>query len=197
MEILQTIWSALTTENMMLIKIISAPMLVLELTVSMLLFTYILNISVNRKQKILYVIILSIIGLLTSWTIPVPYNTFINVIACPILVYFLFKTNLLKAIVAEIIPYIFFVILGSLILNTCVNLLKIPSDVFLTIPIAKLLSSLAMYLIAYLIYKLFNRFNINITLIESLKKDNKLILIANITIRNRCYCNAILFSNFI
>lgn len=197
MEILQTIWSALTTENVMLIKIISAPMLVLELTVSMILFTYILNISVNKKQKILYVLILSLIGLVTSWTIPVPYNTFINVIACPILVYFLFKTNLLKAIVAEIIPYIFFVILGSLILNTCVNLLQISSDVFMTIPIAKLLCSLIMYLLAYLVYKLFNRFNINITLIEALKKDNKFTLIANIIIRNCCYCNAVLFSHFI
>lgn len=197
MEILQMIWTSLTTENATLIKVISIPLVFIEMFVSMLLFTYILNISVSKKQKILYVLILSIIGLITSWTVPVPYNTFINIIACPILVYFLFKTNVLKAILAEIIPYIIFVILGSLILNNCVHLLKISSDAFLTIPLAKLLCSLVIYLIAYLIYKLFKKFNINITLIEALKKDNKLILIANVIIRNYCYYYAIIFNNYL
>ena len=54
MEILQTIWNALTTENEILINFISFPMLVLELIVSMLLFTTILNIKVTTKQKITY-----------------------------------------------------------------------------------------------------------------------------------------------
>ena len=95
MEIIQTIWNALTTENVMLIKLTSMPMLILELTISMLLFTSVLNITVNRKQKFLYVLILSLIGILTLWIIPTPFNTFINLIAYPILVFILFKTNIL------------------------------------------------------------------------------------------------------
>ena len=55
MEIFQTIWTALTTENQILINFISFPMLILELVISMLLFTTILNIKVTTKQKIIYI----------------------------------------------------------------------------------------------------------------------------------------------
>ena len=58
MEILQTIWNALTTENQNLIKIISIPLGVLEVIITMLLFTTILNISSTKKQRLLYVSIL-------------------------------------------------------------------------------------------------------------------------------------------
>ena len=44
MEILQTIWTALTTENQNLIKAISIPLGILEAIITMLLFTTILNI---------------------------------------------------------------------------------------------------------------------------------------------------------
>lgn len=182
MEILQTIWTALTTENETLTILICSPLIFIEMYVSMLLFTTILNISTNKKQKILYVSILGIIGLITAWTIPAPYNTFINIIACPILVYFMFKTNILKSILAEIIPYLIFVILGSLLLNVCVTISKISAYNFSNIPIAKFFCSLSMYLVTYLIYKLLSKFSINITLIENIKRNNRLILITNIII---------------
>ena len=47
MEILQAIWTALTTENQNLIKIIAIPFSVIEAIITMLLFTTILNISSN------------------------------------------------------------------------------------------------------------------------------------------------------
>ncbi len=180
MEIFQTIWNTLTTENQMLINIINIPMLIIELTVSMLLFTTVLNISATKKQKILYVVILGAIGLITSWTVPTPYNTFINIIACPILVYFLLKTDVLKAVLAELIQYIIFVIIGSLLLNLCITFFHISADTILKIPLAKILNSLAIYLIAYIIYRIFKRYNINIDLIVNLKKKDKLILVINI-----------------
>jgi len=105
MEILQIIWNVLTTENEVLTKIFASFLMFIELTISMLLFTSILNISATKHQKVIYVLILSLIGILTLWIIPIPFNTFINLIACPILVYFIFKTNILKTILAEIIPY--------------------------------------------------------------------------------------------
>lgn len=45
MEILQTIWNVLTTENEMLTKIICAPLTFIEIYISMLLFTYTLSIK--------------------------------------------------------------------------------------------------------------------------------------------------------
>ena len=54
MEILQAIWTALTTENQNLIKIIAIPFSVIEAIITMLLFTTILNISSTKKQKLFY-----------------------------------------------------------------------------------------------------------------------------------------------
>lgn len=181
MEILQTIWNALTTENEMLTKIITSFLMFIELTVSMLLFTTILKISSTSKQKLLYVLILSLIGIITNWIIPVPFNTFINILACPILVYFIFKTSILKSILAEIIPYIFFVTINSILLNIVVNIFNgISIDIIFKIPIIKLSCSLLMYLIAFLIYTFLKHFSINITLLEKLKRKDTLILFINL-----------------
>ena len=181
MEILQTIWTALTTENEMLVKITSYPMLILETTLSMLIFITILDISATKKQKLTYLILFSLISLLSLWIIPEPYNILINLLACPILVYIIFKTNILKAILAEIIPYIYFVIFGSIILGF-INLINkdIDAQHLATIPIIKIVSSLILYLFAFIVYKLLKHFNISIKLIENFKRKNSWILFANI-----------------
>lgn len=178
MEILQTIWTALTTENLMLVKIITSFLMFIELTVSMLLFTYVLNINVNRKQKLLYILILSLIGILTLWLVPTPFNTFINVIACPILVYFLFKTNILKAILAEVIPYISFLVIGLILMLLCV-LIGIPSQMSNTVPLFKLVYSSVLYLLSYLFYILLYKKNINISLISRMEKRSIGTLLVN------------------
>lgn len=178
MEILQTIWTALTTENLMLVKIITSFLMFIELTVSMLLFTYVLNITVNKKQKLLYILILSLIGILTLWLVPTPFNTFINVIASPILVYFLFKTNILKAILAEVIPYISFLVIGLILMLLCV-LFGIPSQMSNTVPLFKVVYSSVLYLLSYLFYRLLYKKNINISLINKMKRKNMSTLLIN------------------
>lgn len=182
MEILQTIWTALTTENEMLIKITSMPMLILELIVSMLLFTSILNLNPNKKQKILYISILSIIGFINLWLIPTPYNTFINLIACPILVYFIFKTNILKSILAEIIPYIVSVILISFLTNTYSIIFNINSNHIITVPIHRLGYSIIQYSFIYIFYVFCKHFEFNIDINHKLKFKNYIVLLSNFII---------------
>ena len=53
MELLQTIWNALTNENEVLMNIISVPMTFIEISLTFLLFTTVLNISFTKKQAIL------------------------------------------------------------------------------------------------------------------------------------------------
>ena len=182
MEILQTIWTALTTENETLTLIICSPLTFLEMYISMLLFTTILNINVNKKQKILYVLILGIIGLITAWTIPTPFNTFINVIACPILVYFIFKTSILKSILSEIIPYIIFLVLGSMLITLFISILKIQSQMTTNVPLFKLLYSSLLYFLSYLLYKLLDKKGINISLINKMHRKNSNTLLVNFII---------------
>ena len=51
MEIIQTIWNALTTENKMLTKIVTIPLAMIEVVITTLLFTTILSIESTKKQK--------------------------------------------------------------------------------------------------------------------------------------------------
>lgn len=182
MEILQTIWNSLITENELGVQLVSIPLAFIEATVSTLLFTIVLNIKSNKKQKIIYIILFSIIGLISLYFIPTPYNTFINVLACPILVYIIFKTNLLKSILAEVIPYVVFVLLGSIIVNLYTIISGIPTNSFVNIPIHKILFSIIMYGCAYTIYLFFKCSNINFSLIDKFKKKNNSILLTNFCI---------------
>lgn len=182
MEILQTIWSSLITENELLIKMLSIPMILLEVLVTTLLFTNILNIESTKKQKLIYILSFSLIAIISSWFISVPFNTFINVIACPILVYFIFKTNILKSILAEIIPYVAFILTGTFLVNLYLLIFNVSSNAVLAIPIHKIIYSLTQYLFVYLIYLFCKHYNININVINSLNKKNCIILLVNFII---------------
>ena len=57
MEIFQTIWTALTTENELLTNIIAIPITYIENLISMLLFTTLLNIKATKKNKLKNVLI--------------------------------------------------------------------------------------------------------------------------------------------
>ena len=182
MEILQTIWNSLITENEVLINILSLPMTLLEVLVTTLLFVNILNIESTKKQKMVYILSFSLIAIISSWFIPIPFNTFINVIACPILVYFIFKTNILKSILAEIIPYVAFILTGTFLVNLYLLIFDVSSNAILTIPIHKIIYSLTQYLFVYIIYLFCKHYNINVNLINSLEKRNCIILLINFII---------------
>ncbi len=178
MEILQTIWNALTTENESLAILICSPFVFVEMYVSMLLFTTILRIKSSTKQKILYVLILGVIGIITAWSVPAPYNTFINIIACPISVYFIFKTGILKSILSDIIQYISFLVIVLIAMISCISC-GINSQMISKIPLFKILYSCFVYFLAYLLYIFINKKNINISLISKIQKKNVSPLLIN------------------
>ena len=61
MQIFQIIWTALTTENELLSNIIYLPIMFIESTINTLIFTTLLNINVSKKQKMRYIIFISIL----------------------------------------------------------------------------------------------------------------------------------------
>ena len=182
MEILNTIWTALTTENEILTNIFSTILIVIEMTLTMLLFTTLLEIGSNKKQKILYVIVLSVVGIITNIFVPKPFNTFVNVLVCPILIFFIFKTTVFKSIMAEILSYIIFIVVGTLTLNFYTSLLNITTNMVVVIPIYKILTSVTIYLISFIIYFLLKKFRVNITLLDNMNKKHVSILITDILI---------------
>ena len=117
MNTLQTIWSALTVPNEPLFKIISIPLNYLDILVGMLFFTTLLNIETTFKKKCIYVAIYGTIATLISTLIPSSYKVFINIILWPILVFFIFKTTILKSILSAVLTLIMSSVLESILIN--------------------------------------------------------------------------------
>jgi len=182
MEILQTIWNALISENEFVMNIISVPCIFLEAYLYMLIFLTLLKINSIRKQRIIFVVSFAIISLLNIFFVPTPYYTFINVLSMPILVFFIFKTNVLRAILSEVFTYILILLLSTVLMMTYSGILNLPSTAIATIPIHKLCGSILLYVSLYICYMLFKKFNINISLMDKFKHRISLLLILNFII---------------
>ena len=106
METLQTIWNILTTENEQLTNIIVSPLVFIESFLYFMIFTKVLKIIYSKKQQLLYICLISVLGLLTMFLIPSPFYTFVNILICPLLLIIIFKLNIIKSLLSEVTIYI-------------------------------------------------------------------------------------------
>lgn len=182
MEILNNIWTGLTAENVILINILSVPLSLIEVTVTMLLFTVILNIQSSRKQKLIYIIVSTILSVLCTCCIPKPYSNIITLVGMPIIIMVIFKVSFMKGIFAEFIPVIIITILETLLARLFLLVFNIDYQVCANIPLSRLFITLSIYLSLFLLYKLIKHTNFNITIFDKINKKNKIILVTNILI---------------
>lgn len=174
MEIFQTVWTALTTPNETLIKILFFPFSFLDCIVNMLLFTTILNIKTTRKTSFIYVITWSIAGTLIRSLIPDPYGSFANLITGFILIKFLLKASWLKALISEFIVVSITSIFELFTFRFYLIVFHIPYEFMTTVPFYRLISILTIYICIYLLYKIIKycKFHINL---EHMTKQNKIL----------------------
>ena len=180
MEVFQTIWTALTTPNEMIVKIQGIPLNFLSFLMPMLLFTTILDIKTTTKRKLIYTLVGGIIGNISTFLIPQSYAIFINIIVWPILVYFILKTTILKSILAEVITYGFTSVLDFIFTNIVFSFFHITLEQILTIPIYKLAACFSVYLTIFLITLIIKYFKINIPVFDNMHKKTKILLLTNL-----------------
>ena len=178
MNIFQTIWNAISTPNETLINISGLFLCFIEAYVNMSLFTTLLNIKSNKKTKIIYILSISIVAFLIRIFLPDPYGTIINMVYGILLIKFVFKTNFLKAIFAEFIPIFIMSALELFIFKFYLKIFHLDYASMMNIPFYRFVSTLSIYLVLYLIYKLIKyvKFNINI---DVLSKKNKTLFIVS------------------
>lgn len=182
MEILQTIYNVLTTQNERLTNIIISPLLFIETYLYMLNFINILKISASRTQKMLYVFLFSFIAIFSIFIIPSPYYTFINIAICPILVFFVFKTTVMKSILAEIIIYALSLLFGTPLILIFTYIFKIPSSLVSTIPLYRICYTVFFFILLYVFYIILEKQKFNsIPLVRLTKSNTKILLINFIT----------------
>lgn len=179
MEILQTIWTALTTPNKELLNILILPLHFIEAYISMLLFTTILNINATKKQKFIYVLSMSFVSIFSRLVIPNPFNTFFNVLSIFLLNIFIFKISIFKGILALIIPFITTAILESIFAKIYDSIFKIDYIQATIVPIHRLLISLIIYFMQFIIYLFLKYYKLNFSKFEILNSKKKYLLIAN------------------
>ena len=180
MNILQTIWSALTSPNEDLFKVLAIPLNFLDAYVGMLFFTTILNIETKTKNKIIYVVAYGILSNILTFAIPASYKIFINMIIWPFMIFFILKITFLKSILSVVFTLIISLILESIFANIFLVIFNISAQDVVTIPLYRLIIVLSIYLFMFLITKLIRYFKININIIENLSLRNKLLLLVSI-----------------
>lgn len=178
MEIIQTIWTALTTQNEIALNITGVISCFIDVFVNMLLFTTILNIRTTKKSKLIYVVILSIVAFIFRNFIPNPYATFCNIIVAILLVKFIFKTNWLKSLLSEFIVIAVSSIFELVMFKFYQSVLHISQEQLLTIPLYRLFCSLTIYIGVYLLYHIvkYCKFHVNL---DNMDPKNKTLFIAN------------------
>lgn len=180
MEIFQTIWTALTTENEVLTNIIGIPSMFLETTIFMLFFTLILNIQSDNKQKILYVSIVSLLSIISRFCIPTPYGTYINLFIIIVSAIIIFKVNFFKTIFALCVPFFATAIVESIVAKLYSSIFNFEYNLGMNIPLHRLIGTLVMYMILYYIYLILKYFKLNFIKFEISNKRKTILLALNI-----------------
>ena len=180
MDILNNIWMAISTPNMLLVNIIVSIGCFIEAILIMNLFLTLLNIHSSRKQKVLYVIIMGIIGIIDMFIVPSPFNIILNYLSMILSVYLIFKTSFLKSCFSILISGIILIIAGSLILKPYLNIFNINSDILSETPIYRFIYMALIYITIFIIYLILKYRKIKVSFTENIDTKTKLIIIANI-----------------
>ena len=180
MEILNNIWTAITTPNTQLVTVLSIPVLLIEATLTMYLFLSIMNFSSTKKQKIIYVLLTWITGILTMFVIPHPFNIFINYFLTILLQYLIFSNPFLKSIISSVLSLIIYNLINILIVNPFITIFNISSDQLSNIFIYKFCYLIIMYLITIICIIILKKKNLNFHFSDDIDKRNKTIIIINL-----------------
>lgn len=180
MEISNNIWIAINTPNERLVNIMMTIIAFPEAILIMYLFLSLLNIESTKNQKYYYVISISILSLITKSILPTPFNVIINYIIMILLIFFIFKISLLKAIFATLSSIIIFALVGTLISNPYLTILNISSNQLENIFIYRLGYLVIMYSITTLIILISKNKNLKFTFLDNIDRKNKFVILINL-----------------
>ena len=180
MEILHNLWNVLCTEDENLIKYIILSLTFVEIYVTMKLSTTLLDISYTKKQRNTYILVMSILFILSTLFIPKTYSIFIHLILTPIIIKFVFNTSFFKAILADIIPMLLSALLEAFYIKICFILFNISFKNCSNIIIYRVPFMLFIYLTLFLLSKFVKFVKINLNYFDNLNKTYKKLLIINL-----------------
>lgn len=179
MELLHNLWNIVCTEDENLTKYILIISGIIESFVMMKFFTTILDIKHSKKQKYLYVGIMEILMIISTFLIPKEISIFLHLITTFIIIKLIFKTSFVKSILAEILPMLISVILECIYAKLCFVLLNKTYLEIQYILIYRIPIMLIVYLTIYLLSFIIKLLKENISIFEQIDSYRKKLLIIN------------------
>lgn len=179
MEIFQTIWTALTTENEFLTTLICMPFVFIEATLAILLSVRLLNLKLENKKIFLYILTIPIVSILSSFLFPETLKVIVNLFFTPLFAIFVLKLNFFKGLFIEFLPIFIMLISETIWANFFKIIFDISTSEIAVVPLYRLIISALDYLLMFSICILAKKYNFNITLLDNLPKNYKTILTIN------------------
>lgn len=180
MDILNSIWMAISTPNIELINILFIPIaFFLEMPLSFNLISTAFNINYTKKQKYIYIIVTSIVVIITSYFIAFPFNVILNYVSAFIILFFIMKLNFIISLVATLFPSIVFNLVGSLLANPYLNILHINYEQTNTIAIYRIPFMFLTYIIVFIFNLILKYRKVTINILENFDIKNKSIITFN------------------
>ena len=180
MEFLNNVWVALSTPNEGLVKILSAPLLFIEIPLSLYLLISVFNLKNTNKQNQLFIGVMITLGIISMYCLKSPFNIIFNYIYSFIVIYTIFRMNAIKTIIATILPSFVFTIVQSLIFNPYITLFNITYEQLLIIAIYKVPLTLIIYSIVFLLAFIIKHRNFHINLLDDFDNKSKLLIVTNL-----------------
>ena len=180
MKLLNNIWSALTTPNETLTSLLTIPLFFIENILILCLILAIFKIELKTRLKIIYVIISSLISIISNYLIPAPVNMIFNYVALFILIYIVFSMSKTKTLIAIILPTSIFALLSTLISNPYMSLLNISLDDLLTIPVYRIFYLGIVYISIFLMILILRHNKFKLETLNNLSKKTSHIILINL-----------------
>ena len=180
MEILNNIWTALSTENSLLTKVLTLPLMFVEISLSLFIFSFFFKLDLPRKKKYVYVLSVSFFSIISDIFIPQPYSVFLNYTFIFFILFKYFKFSLLHTIGAILTPLAIFGLMNSLIMNPFLKLCKITFEMASSIPIYRLSYLILSYLVIFTFLFILKNLHMNRISIIHIDNKTKFIIFVNL-----------------
>lgn len=179
MDILNSIWTAISTPNEDLVNIICILLLFFEAPLSYGLISNIFNIDFTKKQKILYISVTAFIAVIATLFMDWPFNIILNYASAFIILLFVLRLNFIKSLIATLFPSIVFNLVGNLLANPYFDLLNITYEQANTIVIYRIPFAFLTYIIVFIFNLIIKYRRLTISILEDFDIKNKSIITFN------------------
>lgn len=180
MEILNNIWTAISTPNTDLINIIFIPMaFLLESPLSFVLISTVFNIDFTKKQKLIYIFTIACSAIISTLFISWPFNVILNYGSAFIVLFFIMKLGFVKSFIATIFPSIIFNLVGTLLAKPYLAILHITYEQTNTIVMYRIPFILLNYLIIFIFNLIIKYRRVTINILDDFDIKNKSIITLN------------------